>query len=245
MSSNPKTSGEMMKYLPSIFHDDKFLAEYLSAFEKILVGSGDPPLRSLEAIIADIARYFSPKDAPEEFLPWLAGWMAFGLRADLSVGLQRDFMTRVISLYKKRGTPESMRSLLRLFTGAEPTILEGDDMDSTTNADWDVVEGFRHWAKDGKPEHAFGVLLSFMDAEGKADKTSPEIHRKLSIASALIDLEKPAHTMFYLVSVFPSLKLPDFSPDSSTEGRKAGKVDKEARSRIGFDTLLGTRSGSK
>lgn len=231
----------MLKYLPSIFHDDKFLAEYLSAFEKIFLGAGEASLRSLEAIVADIARYFSPKDAPEEFLPWLAGWMAFGLRADLSVALQRDFMTKVISLYKKRGTPESLKSLLRLFTGAEPTILEGDDLDSADNADWNVDDGFNVWVKDGKPEHAFGVLLSFMDAEGKADKTAPEIERKLSIASALIDLEKPAHTMFYLVPVFPSLKLPDFS----TEGRQAGQVDSEARSRIGFDTLLGTRRGSK
>lgn len=230
-----------MKYLPSIFHEDAFLAEYLSAFETVLVGSGNASLRSLEGIVAGIARYFSPTDAPEEFLPWLAGWMAFGLRADLSVGLQRDFMTKIISLYKKRGTQESMSSLLRLFTGAEPTILEGDDLDNAGNADWNVDDGFKDWVLDGKPEHAFGVLLSFVDAEGKADKTSPEIGQKLSIASALIDLEKPAHTMFYLVPVFPSLKLPRFS----TDGRAAGDVDAEARSRIGFDTLLGTRSGSK
>jgi len=241
MSSNPKTPGELMKYLPSIFHEDEFLADYLSAFETVLVGSANPHLRSLEAIVADIARYFSPKDAPEEFLPWLAGWMAFGLRADLSAGLQRDFMTKVISLYKTRGTLESMTSLLRLFTGAEPTILEGDDLDNKDNADWNVDDGFKDWVADGKPEHAFGVLLSFVDAEGKADKTSPEIGQKLSIASALIDLEKPAHTMFYLVPVFPSLKLPTFS----SEGRAAGEVDANARSRIGFDTLLGTRSGTK
>src|SRR5690348_13573598 len=128
MSSDPKPSGELIKYLPSVFHEDPFLADYLSAFEQILVGSGDPHLRSLEAIIAGISSYFNPKEAPEEFLPWLAGWMAFGMRADLTVRLQREFLAQVISLYKKRGTAESLRKLLKIFTGAEPTILDGDDL---------------------------------------------------------------------------------------------------------------------
>lgn len=241
-----------MKYLPAVFHEDPFLADYLSAFEQILVGPGDPHLRSLEAIIAGIGSYFNPKETPEEFLPWLAGWMAFGMRADLTVRLQREFLAQVISLYKKRGTAESMRKLLKIFTGAEPTILDGDDLTDTTNPAWkywDVDDGYRKWAGgkadgtiddkgDGKPEYAFGVLLSFMDEKGGADRKAPEIQRKLAIAYALIELEKPAHTMFYLVPIFPSLTLPNFSAD----GRAAGQTDPEAHSRIGFDTLLGVRS---
>jgi phage tail-like protein len=242
MSSNAKLPGEMMKHLPALFHEDKFLVEYLSAFEKVFLGPGDAQLRSLEATIAGIARYFNPKEAPEEFLPWLADWMAFGLRADLSVGLQREFLTHVISLYKKRGTPESLRKLLKLFTGAEPTILEGDDLDQPNHKDWNVADGFQKWQKeDGKPEHAFGVLLSFTGSHEQADNPASEIARKLSIAAALIDLEKPAHTIFYLVPIFPSLKLPDFSAAE----RAAGQKDPAARSRLGFDTMLGVRGGDK
>jgi phage tail-like protein len=236
MSSNQEPSGKMLNYLPSIFHDDKFLDVYLSAFDRILIGSDETDPRSLEAIVAGIARYFNPKDAPEEFLPWLSEWMAFGLRADLSVNLQREFLAQVISLYKMRGTPESLRRLIRTFTGAEPTILEGDDLARTDNADWNVAEGYQKWA-DGKPEHAFGVLLSFISAEGQSDKSAPEIQRKIEIAYALIDLEKPAHTIFYLVPVFPSMKLPAFS----SKGRADKQIDPKARSRIGYDTLLGAR----
>jgi phage tail-like protein len=236
MSSNPKASGEMMRYLPSIFHEDKFLVEYLSAFEKVLIGFGDPHHPGLEEIVADIAKHFDPQKAPEEFLPWLATWMAFGLRADLDVKHQRDFLTQIISLYKKRGTPESLSRLLKLFTGGEPTILEGDELASTNNTDW-RDKGLTKWAEDGKPEHAFGVLLSFMSTQEANQTTAPEVQRKLAIALALIDLEKPAHTIYYLVPVFPSLTLPDFS----TEGRKAGEADPKARSRIGFDTMLGVR----
>jgi phage tail-like protein len=239
MSSDPKPFGELMKYLPSVFHGDPFLAKYVSAFEQILVGSNDPRLRSLEAIIADIARYFRPEVAPEEFLPWLAGWMAFGMRADLTAELQREFLTRVISLYKRRGTAESLRTLLKIFTGAEPTILEGDDLADKNHPAWNywnVDDGFKRW-DNGKPEHAFGVLLSFMDEKGGANKAAPEIQGKLKIAYALVELEKPAHTIFYLVPVFPSLRLPSFS----AEGREAGQTDPKANSRIGFDTLLGAR----
>src|SRR5213083_1269788 len=104
MSGDSKPSGELMKYLPSIFHEDKFLAEYLSAFEKILVGSEGTHPSSLEAIIAGLAGYFDPKLTPEEFLPWLSEWVALGLRADLPVKVQRDFLAQVISLYKLLGT---------------------------------------------------------------------------------------------------------------------------------------------
>ena len=235
MSSKTKTAGELMKYLPSIFHEDNLLAEYLSAFEKILIGPGDANLLSLEAIIAGSSRYFSPKDAPEEFLPWLAGWMAFGLRADMSVSLQREFLARVISLYKKRGTPESLKELLRIFTGGEPTILEGDALARTDRKDWNVAGGLPKWISDGKRDDAFAVLLSFMKAKDEG-KTSMEIERKVTIAFALIDQEKPAHTMFYLIPVFPSLQLPKFS----TDGR-GKQTDSDARSTIGVDTLLGAR----
>jgi hypothetical protein len=117
-----------------------------------------------------------------------------------------------------------------------PTILEGDDLANTGNEDWKVAEGYKKWADvDGKPEHAFGVLLSFISAEGQSSESAPEIQRKTAIAYALIDLEKPAHTIFYLVPIFPSMKLPLFS----SQGREAGKVDPDARSRIGSETLLG------
>jgi len=236
MSSDPKPPGELMKYLPSIFHEDKLLAEYLSAFEKILFGEADSHLLSLESIIAASARYFSPKDAPEDFLPWLASWMAFGLRADMSVALQREFLSRVISLYKKRGTPDGLKELLRIFTGGEPTILEGDDLALTDNKEWKEAGAFQKWKSDEKPEHAFAVLLSFMKASQHEARRSTDIDRKITIAFALIDLEKPAHTLFYLVPVFPSMRLPKFS----TEGRET-QTDSDARSTIGVDTLLGVR----
>lgn len=239
MSSDAKPTSELMKYLPAIFHEDRFLDQYLSAFEKILIETGDPHFLSLEAIIAGMARYFDPKKAPDQFLPWLAGWMAFGMRHDLDVEHQRDFLAEVISLYKKRGTSEGLGRLLTIFARAEPTILDCDDLASTDNTDWNVDDGIEKWVADGRPEHAFAVLLSFMGAE--TDKTAPRIERSITIASALIDLEKPAHTMFYLVPVFPSLKLPEFS----TKERNEGKVDPDARSRVGMDTLLGVRSTKK
>lgn len=229
-----------MKYLPPIFHEDKLLAEYLSAFEKILLSSGDSQRPALEAIIANVALLFNPKDAPERFLPWLADWMAFEMRADLPVNLQRSFLSEVISLYKKRGTPENMKRLLKLFTRAEPTILEGDEMADEKHrawTDWNVNNGFKRWKTDGKPDNAFGVLLSFMSSQEEGGETAQEVTRNLAIASALIDLEKPAHTIFYLVPIYPSLTLPRFS----TEGRNKGERDSQSRSHIGFETMLGAR----
>src|SRR5882762_6237281 len=126
MSSREPTR-RMMDYLPSILQEDEFLAAYLSAFEKILIGpktSGE--VESIESVIAGVARQFDPMKADEEFLPWLAQWTAFSLRADLTVAQQQNFLSQIISLYRKRGTAGNLQTFLKIFTIATPTIIDGE-----------------------------------------------------------------------------------------------------------------------
>ncbi len=155
-------------------------------------------LLDIEQRIEGLPSYFDPVTAPPEFLPWLSSWVAFALRADLGESQQRQFLARVAPLYRRRGTPQNLRELLTIFTrGGVPTIEE-----------------------DPAQPYYFKVTMRLPPQ----DSPDVQLHQS-AIAHALIDLEKPAHTYYDLVLLFPTMQI--------------GKT-----STIGVDTLLGTDTSS-
>ena len=199
----PATADRLMRHLPAIYREDAFLGRYLWAFEQILLG--------LEETIDNLARFFDPKETPEEFLPWLASWTAFTLRADLDASRQRDFIVQIIPLYRRRGTKRNLQDLLAIFTRGVPTVTETAvelqvGVHSTIGRDTFVGGGSAHF---------FRVTIRMPKLEAKV------VLRQREIAHALIELEKPAHTHYALDVVFPTMRI----ARSST---------------VGVDTLLGT-----
>jgi phage tail-like protein len=156
----------LLQYLPAIYREEPFLGDFLLAFEKLLFGrydqvpqTGFPPFGeaeaqalvrdhtvdrdlsgaplALERTIAGIATYFDPSRTPEDFLPWLASWTAFTLRADLSPDKQRDFIAKIISLYRRRGTKQNLVDLLKIFTIGTPTV---EDIASGTCSEGSITD---------------------------------------------------------------------------------------------------------
>jgi len=72
-------SSKLLDYLPAIYREHPFLNDYLSAFEKILLGRNDgeaipgenegSETRSLEETIDRIPNLFDPRVTPKDFLP--------------------------------------------------------------------------------------------------------------------------------------------------------------------------------
>src|SRR6476469_7082701 len=86
--ANDTNPSSYLQYLPSIFSEDPFLGRFLLAFEQVLsglAGAKGEPHEGLEETIAGIATLFDPNETREEFLPWLAGWVALSLRADWNI----------------------------------------------------------------------------------------------------------------------------------------------------------------
>ena len=185
----PTSSAQrLLSLLPAVYREDAFLGRYLAAFEDVLLG--------LEQRIDGIARLFDPQQAPDDFLPWLSSWVAFTLRAHVDVNQQRNFLSRVVPLYRRRGTRQNLQDLLAIFTRGLPTVEE-----SATEP------------------HRFKVTLRLPPA-------TPEVRLQQSaIARALIDLEKPAHTVYDIDLVFPTMQI-------------------NQTSTIGVDTLLGSGTGN-
>ncbi len=203
----------MLGWLPEVFRapkdddlqagrdHDQALADFLRAFERLLLG-GDDDLgallgsnpRGLEDQVADLPRLFTPgtsaaDGAPDEFLPWLSGWLALSLRTDITQDpakdnlIRRRFIARMAQLYPYRGTKRSLAELLAIFTGRD--VLIRDQFDD-------------------RP-HYFEVQVNLEAIKTSADQAAFE--RAKELAHSVIQLDKPAHTRYLLIPALQTMRI--------------------------------------
>jgi phage tail-like protein len=163
----PYAADDYLALLPPIYHDDRFLRRYLLIFKSIL--------GPLDRQIAQISHYFDPRVAPEQLLPWLAGWVDLALDERWPDTQRRELIRAASTLYRWRGTRRGLSDYLRIYTGVEPRIVEqGQER--------------REQGEAAVPPHTFRVIV-----EVPRDAT---IDRGL--LERIIEQEKPAHTSYQL-----------------------------------------------
>lgn len=233
-------SSRLFDYLPAIYQSDlsdPFLDRLLLAFEEVLLGdrvsnsasTTQAESKGLEEKIALLATYFDPQTTPDEFISWLAGWVALSLRDDWGVDAQRRFISNVVSLYQKRGTKAGLIEMLKTYTG----MGRGTDKEVAVEVNELLLpfkigtivnnDAFRvgiDTAIGGGPPHYF-IVKMFVNAYDSATKTVKDQQQvKEQIAHAIIKQEKPAHTDYKLITVLPTMQI-------------------GTHSTVGVDTLLG------
>jgi phage tail-like protein len=184
---------QMLQNLPTPFREDQASIDFVQAFEKVLLGiADDDPAQhdpGIEEIIAGMDSYFqaasAPNDADNDFLTWLAGWMAFSMRADLPADARRNFVGNLATLYRWRGSAENLKRVLAYFTGLPSTA-------STVKV-------------SATDPYCFEVKLD-LSSRAREQKYG-DIPRLVEIAHALIRREKPAHTRYTIAPTFPSFRL--------------------------------------
>jgi phage tail-like protein len=117
-----QSTSSYLQHLPAIFHQDPFVGRFLLAFETVLSGPGAAGQPGLETLVGRLADHFDPKTTPEEFLPWLASWVALSLRADWDTATKRDFIQEIVPLYRLRGTQAGLQRMLEIYTRESVTI---------------------------------------------------------------------------------------------------------------------------
>ncbi|KYC43644.1 hypothetical protein WA1_00270 [Scytonema hofmannii PCC 7110] len=214
-----RSPSTLLNYLPAIYQTDPFIGQFFLAFEKILLGRQDEvtfPDRGLEEAIANFPTYLDPYKTPESFLSWLASWVALSVRADWPVPIQRDFIANIVQRYRFRGTKANLQELLRMFVRGTPEIIE------TNTAEFQIgvhsTIGEDTYLRGGSP-HFFQVTIVLPE---ELRNRPQELARQLEIAHAIIELEKPAHTTYELIPIYP------------------GTMQIGVTSTVGIDTLLGT-----
>lgn len=218
-----------LEHLPAIFQQDadeqgvNFIGRFLLAFEMILSGLGDPDHPGLEEIIDRLHTYFDPgggkplgdpNQAPAQFLEWLASWVALTLRADLDERRRRDFIARAVPLYRLRGTKQGLEEYVSIYTRLAATI---NEMNTPFQIGAHSTIGVDTLLDGGGP-HFFRVLIRLPTP----DPGQVRYHRE--VVTAIVDMEKPAHTYYALDVETPTLQIGDHST-------------------VGVDTLLGPSPG--
>lgn len=210
-------ASRFIDYLPAIYQEGHasahLLDRFLLAFETILLGPEEDSnrkdenkdknkekragknredssvgIQGLEQKIARLHELFNPDETPEDFLPWLASWVAFDLRADLPLHRRRKLLANIVPLYEIRGTKKYMEELLKLHCDA---VVAVDDSElprfqiaehSTLGKDTYV---------DGGPPYFFRVRIELSATEREAEIQS-------HLAREVVELAKPAHTIYTL-----------------------------------------------
>jgi len=177
----------MVQYLPQVFQqsapDGSFLRGYLYIVQQIS--------DSVASHIAHAYELFDPRTAREDFLPWLASWLAITLSPDWDDLQRRQMLLAATRLFPFRGTAYSIREFVRIYTGAQVTVEE--------NA-W-PYEGFRIGVSSDvgldtvilPPMNLAHCFVVRLDRSGQ-DVTDEEIIK----IHQIIQLQKPAHTSYFL-----------------------------------------------
>src|SRR5262245_29464957 len=203
--------GPLLSHLPAIYHTSEELREVLSAFEAVLFApegnsgnvrqsqGGVDTAVPLEQAIANIALLFDAWTTPREFLPWLAQWVALSDISDLTEQQQRRLLAKIVPLYGKRGTKTYLIDLLKFFTPDNTSIHIKEEMQGFIVGSAEIGRSSRL-----EPERLFwfAVKICLPGPDGAADereKAGPYWEQRLT---RVIDLAKPAHTLYELMIQF-------------------------------------------
>lgn len=102
--------------LPAIYLDDDFTQRFTAAFDDVLA----PVFLTLDCF----ASYLDPELAPEDFLDWLANWVALELDESWTIEQRQDLISHAVELHRSRGTRRGLAAHVRLLTGGEVEITD-------------------------------------------------------------------------------------------------------------------------
>jgi len=156
-----------------------------------------PMFADFESVLDNISDHFDPLRAREDFLPWLASWTALVLRADWSPEQKRKALSQIIPLYRKRGTKAGLEEYLKIYVGEGTSIFDEHDpiqVGEISTVGVDTIVG-------GMPAYLFRVNVVFTTPD------PAELSTKTESVRAVLDIEKPAHTVYSLSISGPTFQV--------------------------------------
>ncbi|GAB2633266.1 phage tail protein [Streptomyces capparidis] len=108
------TPHPLLHQLPGVYLDHDFLRRFLDGLDEVLA----PVLLVLDNLPA----HLDPRTAPEDFLSWVAGWVAED--QDLPAGRRRAAVPGAVARHQRRGTAAGLAEAVLLMTGTAPEIEE-------------------------------------------------------------------------------------------------------------------------
>lgn len=228
-----------LRHLPGIFRSTDlgglvFLGDYLKIFEALLSGRADAPAaaarQALDEKIDSFAEFLDPALTPVDnpgftglplgsaFLTYLAQWAALSLDQNWDLAKKREWLRRIIPLYKRRGTRDGLQEYLTTFVGDQVRIDEPDG--GMTLGLENTTVGVDIFLSDA-PAYFFRVRITYGFPPNPFEFAV--WNNLIAGTRAIVDLEKPAHTYYQLDARAPGIIV-------------------QVRSTVGQDTLIWANS---
>ncbi|MFE3248651.1 phage tail protein [Streptomyces sp. NPDC059209] len=165
------TPHPLIDQLPAVYVEQDFLRRFLAALDDVLA----PVLLTIDNVPA----YLDHRTAPDDFLEWLASWVAVEPHEDSATDHRRAAVRGAVARHARRGTVGGLADAVRLETGTEPEIAESGGTAWSTSPNTPLPGGAVPW-----------VTIRVRAAEGR-----PLDRGRLE---ELIETEVPAHVGFSL-----------------------------------------------
>lgn len=121
------TPHPLLRRLPAVYQEQDFLRRFVSSLDEVLA----PVLLTLDNVPA----HLHPRTAPEDFLAWLAEWVAVEVDAARPVTQRRAVVAGAVVRHRRRGTRPGLATAVLVETGTEPEITESG------SAQWSATPG--------------------------------------------------------------------------------------------------------
>ncbi|MFT9665465.1 phage tail protein [Streptomyces rhizosphaericola] len=180
------TPHPLIDQLPAVYLDQDFLQRFLAALDDVLA----PVLLTIDNLPA----HLDPRSAPDDFLDWLARWVAVEPHEDSPTEVRRAAVRSAVTRHARRGTVGGLAEALRLETGTEPEIVESGGTAWSTGPGTPLPGGGPPWVT---------VRVRVGGAAG------PERAVDRVRLEELIGAEVPAHVGFTLELLPPDVLPPD------------------------------------
>ncbi|GAA1304704.1 phage tail protein [Saccharothrix xinjiangensis] len=118
--------------LPAVYLEDLFTQRFLAALDEVL----EPVFTVLDGFAA----YLDPGLSPEDFLDWLAHWVALDVGEGWSAPHRRLLVARAVELHRWRGTRRGLAEHVALLTGGHVEVSDSGGVTSTDRPGLPVVE---------------------------------------------------------------------------------------------------------
>jgi phage tail-like protein len=214
--------------LPAIYRQDDASRDLIERF----LALHQSRLGDLDNVIGDLPLLMDPMAAPSggypSWLEWLASWLAFPLNERWKDSEKREYLAEAFSLYGRRGTIEGLRRYIKMYAGVEATITEPARAATLWSLGENSSLGFTTMLA---PSELSGAVLSStavldrssLAAAGDrgASLFDDLAHRfcvsvwcgeltrpgALDDLRAVIEREKPAHTVAELCLIHPGIRV--------------------------------------
>ncbi|MFF4369393.1 phage tail protein [Streptomyces sp. NPDC001594] len=164
--------------LPAVFQEDGFVQRFTAGLDDVVA----PVISTLDCL----EHYLDPALAPEDFLPWLAGWLDVDLGNAPDPARRRRLLVAAGDLYRRRGTAAGLRDHLWLMFGGRVEVEDGSVVSVRTSPS--VTGGLGGRALPASP------LLTV--------RIAPEVAVDRAVVERFVAAAKPAH-LPHVVEVLP------------------------------------------